>query len=115
MEVGHTAAKSGDSNFESNYTHVCANHFDAPDIVTACDFNINGDSVSLKRDKPTLKADAIPRNFEGLPSYLTKRKPRFHSSTMQPPCKQPRQSSCEELRASPTPCLDRTLTARKGV
>ncbi|KAH7969883.1 hypothetical protein HPB52_022404 [Rhipicephalus sanguineus] len=47
--------ESGDFNFESNYTRVCANYFDASDIVTAYDFNINGDSASLKRDKPTLK------------------------------------------------------------
>ncbi|KAH7944360.1 hypothetical protein HPB52_018660 [Rhipicephalus sanguineus] len=79
------------------------------DIVTAYDFNINGDSVSLKRDKPTLKADAVPRISEGLPSYLTKRKPRSRSSTMRPPCKRPRESSCEELRASPTPCLYRIV------
>ncbi|KAH7986705.1 hypothetical protein HPB52_024790 [Rhipicephalus sanguineus] len=53
--------ESGDFNFESKYTGVCANHFDASDIVTTHDFNINGDYVSLKRDKPTLKADAVPR------------------------------------------------------
>ncbi|KAH7982008.1 hypothetical protein HPB52_002598 [Rhipicephalus sanguineus] len=74
-----------------------------------------------KRDKPTLKADTVPRIFEGLPSYLTKRKPRSRSSTVRPPCKRPRESACEELRASPTPCLDRTVVrvvrkrpARKG-
>ncbi|KAH7943579.1 hypothetical protein HPB52_009245 [Rhipicephalus sanguineus] len=72
-------------NFESKYTRVCANYFDASDIITAYDFNINGDSVSQKRDKPTLKADTVPRIFEGLPSYLTKRKPRSRSSTVQPP------------------------------
>ncbi|KAH7984102.1 hypothetical protein HPB52_017073 [Rhipicephalus sanguineus] len=99
--------ESGDFNFESKYTGVCANHFDASDIVTTHDFNINGDYVSLKRDKPTLKADAVPRIFEGLPSYLTKRKPRSRSSTMRPPCKRPRESSCEELRALPTPCFYR--------
>ncbi|KAH7968184.1 hypothetical protein HPB52_006435 [Rhipicephalus sanguineus] len=74
-----------------------------------------------KRDKPTLKADTVPRIFEGLPSYLTKRKPRSRSSTVRPPCKRPRESACEEVRASPTPCLDRTVVrvvrkrlARKG-
>ncbi|KAH7935812.1 hypothetical protein HPB52_013867 [Rhipicephalus sanguineus] len=51
-------------NFESKYTRVCANHFNASDIITAYDFNINGDSVSQKRDKPTLKADTVPRIFE---------------------------------------------------
>ncbi|KAH7948372.1 hypothetical protein HPB52_020979 [Rhipicephalus sanguineus] len=107
--------ESGDFNFESNYTRVCANHFDASDIVTAYDFNINGDSVSLKRDKPTLKADAAPRIFEGLSSYLTKCKPRSRSSTIRPLCKRPRESSCEELRASPTPCLYRIVATRMGV
>ncbi|KAH7956558.1 hypothetical protein HPB52_010632 [Rhipicephalus sanguineus] len=108
-------------NFDSKYTRVSANHFDASDIITAYDFNINGDSVSQKRDKPTLKADTVPRIYEGLPSYLTKRKPRSRSSTMRPICKRPRESPCEELRASPTPCLDRTVVrvvrkrlARKG-
>ncbi|KAH7981726.1 hypothetical protein HPB52_000972 [Rhipicephalus sanguineus] len=108
-------------NFLSKYTRVCANHFDASDIITAYDFNINGDSVSQKRDKPTLKADTVPRIFEGLPSYLTKRKPRSRSSTVRPPCKRPRESACEEVRASPTPCLYRTVVrvvrkrlARKG-
>ncbi|KAH7977023.1 hypothetical protein HPB52_023205 [Rhipicephalus sanguineus] len=100
--------ESGDLNYESKYTRVCANHFDASYIVTAYDFNINGDAVSLKLHKPTPKADAVPGIFEGLPSYLTKRKPRSHSSTLRPPCKRPRESSCEELRASRTPFLDRT-------
>lgn len=107
--------ESGDFNFESKYTRLCANLFDASDIVTAYDFNINGDSVSLKSDKSTLKADAIPSIFEGLPSYLTKRKPRSPSSTMRPPCKRPRESSCEKLRASPTLCLYRIVATRMGV
>ncbi|KAH7967582.1 hypothetical protein HPB52_000145 [Rhipicephalus sanguineus] len=89
--------ESGDLNLESKYTRLCANHFHASDIVTAYDFNIKGDCVSLKCDKATLKADAVPRISEGLPSYLTKRKPRSRSSTMRPPCKRPRESSCEEL------------------
>ncbi|KAH7943687.1 hypothetical protein HPB52_009997 [Rhipicephalus sanguineus] len=77
--------------------------------------------MSQKRDKPTLKADTARRIFEGLSSYLTKRKPRSRSSTVRPPCKRPRESACEELRASPTPSLDRTVVrvvrkrlARKG-
>ncbi|KAH7956568.1 hypothetical protein HPB52_010668 [Rhipicephalus sanguineus] len=107
--------ESGVFNFESKCTRVCVNYYDASDIVTAYDFNINGDSVSLKRDKPTpKKADVVPRIIEGLPSYLpTKRKPQSRSSAMRPPCKRP--PSCEELRASPTPCLDRTVATRMGV
>ncbi|KAH7947631.1 hypothetical protein HPB52_014834 [Rhipicephalus sanguineus] len=107
--------ESGDFNFESNYTRVCANYFYASDIVTTYDFDINSDSASLKRDKRTLKADTAPTIFEGLPSYLTKRKPRSRSSTMRPLCKRPRESSCEELRAWPTPCLYRIVATRMGV
>ncbi|KAH8031091.1 hypothetical protein HPB51_012779 [Rhipicephalus microplus] len=105
--------ESGDFNFESKYTRVCAKHFDASDIVTTYDFNINGDAVSLERDKPTLKADAVPSIFGGLPSYLTKRKPRPRSSTNRSPRKRARESSCEteEQRASPTTCSDRTDAA----
>ncbi|KAH7981663.1 hypothetical protein HPB52_000462 [Rhipicephalus sanguineus] len=46
-------------NFESKYTRVCANHFDASDIITAYDFNINGDSVPQKRG-----TESVPRIFE---------------------------------------------------
>ncbi|XP_049524615.1 uncharacterized protein LOC125946158 [Dermacentor silvarum] len=63
--------EGGGFNFE------CAKHFDASDIVTAYNFNINGDAVSLEREQPTLKTNAIPRIFEGLPAYLTKPKPIF--------------------------------------
>ncbi|XP_075740982.1 uncharacterized protein LOC142788261 [Rhipicephalus microplus] len=110
---GALARESGDFNFESKYTRVCAKHFDASDIVTTYDFNINGDAVSLERDKPTLKADAVPSIFGGLPSYLTKRKPRPRSSTNRSPRKRARESSCEteEQRASPTTCSDRTDAA----
>ncbi|XP_075744392.1 uncharacterized protein LOC142803179 isoform X2 [Rhipicephalus microplus] len=105
--------ESGDFNFESKYTRVCAKHFDASDIVTTYDFNINGDAVSLEREKPTLKSDAVPSIFGGLPSYLTKRKPRPRSSTYRSPRKRARESSCEteEQRASPTTCSDRTDAA----
>ncbi|XP_070387518.1 uncharacterized protein [Dermacentor albipictus] len=51
--------KSGGFNFESKYTRVCAEHFDDSDIVTAYNFNINGDDVSLEREKPTLNTFAL--------------------------------------------------------
>ncbi|KAH8010009.1 hypothetical protein HPB51_024359 [Rhipicephalus microplus] len=97
----------------SGYRGTTEKHFDASDIVTTYDFNINGDAVSLERDKPTLKADAVPSIFGGLPSYLTKRKPRPRSSTNRSPRKRARESSCEteEQRASPTTCSDRTDAA----
>ncbi|XP_072143470.1 uncharacterized protein [Dermacentor andersoni] len=105
--------ESGGFNFESKYTRVCAKHFDASDIVTAYNFNINGDDVSLEREKPTLKTNAVPRIFEGLPAYLTKPKPRSRSSTVRPSRKRPRELSgtVEERRSSPTPCSDWTDAA----
>ncbi|KAH7939898.1 uncharacterized protein LOC119402248 [Rhipicephalus sanguineus] len=85
--------ESGGFNFDSKYTRVCAHHFHASDIVTAYDISINGVVVSLEREKPTLKADAVPRIFKGLPSCRT-RKPRTRS-----PRERPRE---------PSPCSDRT-------
>nr|XP_037279474.1 uncharacterized protein LOC119172463 isoform X2 [Rhipicephalus microplus] len=73
-------------SFESKYARVCEKHFDASDIVRADVCTVNGDIVSLPRERPRLVEDAVPRIFEGLPSYLSKPKQRSRA-TKGPPLK----------------------------
>ncbi|KAH8032558.1 hypothetical protein HPB51_026011 [Rhipicephalus microplus] len=79
-------------SFESKYARVCEKHFDASDIVRADVCTVNGDIVSLPRERPRLVEDAVPRIFEGLPSYLSKPKQRSRA-TKGPPLKRPRELS----------------------
>lgn len=85
--------ETGDFNFDSKYVRVCEKHFDDSDIIRADEFVINGEVVSLKRDKPLLKPNAVPRKFDGLPAYLTKPKQRSRTLTRSSPAKRRRESS----------------------
>ncbi|KAH7944738.1 hypothetical protein HPB51_028547 [Rhipicephalus microplus] len=95
----------GDFCFDSKYVRVCEKHFDDSDIVRADEFVVNGEKVSLPRDKPLLKPCAIPRKFDGLPAYLTKPKQRSRTLTRRSPAKRRRElSSCArktEVHAKP--------------
>lgn len=48
-------------SFDSKYTRLCEKHFDASDIVRADVCTVNGNIVSLPRDRPRLVEDAVPR------------------------------------------------------
>nr|XP_037273158.1 uncharacterized protein LOC119165068 [Rhipicephalus microplus] len=85
--------ETGDFCFDSKYVRVCEKHFDDSDIIRADEFVVNGEKVSLPRDKPLLKPCAIPRKFDGLPAYLTKPKQRSRTLTRRSPAKRRRESS----------------------
>lgn len=85
--------ETADFCFDSKYVRVCEKHFDDSDIVRADEFVVNGEKVSLPRDKPLLKPCAIPRKFDGLPAYLTKPKQRSRTLTRRSPAKRRRESS----------------------
>lgn len=72
---------------------VCEKHFDDSDIIRVDEFVINGEVASLKRDKPLLKPNAVPRKFDGLPAYLTKPKQRSRTLTRSSAAKRRRESS----------------------
>ncbi|XP_075738533.1 uncharacterized protein LOC142783810 [Rhipicephalus microplus] len=54
---------------------------------------MNGNIVSLPRDRPRLVEGAAPRIFEGLPAYLSKPKQRSRGLTKHLPVKRPRELS----------------------
>ncbi|KAH9383960.1 hypothetical protein HPB48_025907 [Haemaphysalis longicornis] len=67
-------------SFDSHHVRVCEKHFDTADVVWNDTFLVKGDVVSLRREKPKLRPDAIPRRFDWLPAYLRKPKPRSRST-----------------------------------
>lgn len=69
--------ETGGFSFNSKYVRVCKKHFDASEITRADEYVVKRDAVSLQRDKPILRPNAIPRKFDGLSAYLTKAKPRL--------------------------------------
>lgn len=85
--------ETGGFRFDSKHVRVCAKHFDHSDIIRADEFLVNGEVVSLKRDKPLLKPNAVPRKFDGLAANLTKPKQRSRTVTRRPPAKRRRESS----------------------
>lgn len=71
--------EGGRFTFDSPHTRVCEKHFDRTDVVWHDEFIINGEKVLHKRGKPKLREDAVPRIFNGCPSYLSTPKPRSRS------------------------------------
>lgn len=64
--------EAGGFSFESKNVRVCEKHFDASDVVRTDEHIVNGVVVSLQRERPRLRTNAVPRIFDGLPAYLTK-------------------------------------------
>ncbi|KAH9372325.1 hypothetical protein HPB48_001584 [Haemaphysalis longicornis] len=64
--------EAGGFSFDSQHVRVCEKHFDTADVVWNDTFLVKGDVVSLRREKPKLRPDAVPRRFDGLPAYLSK-------------------------------------------
>ncbi|KAH7961233.1 hypothetical protein HPB52_006030 [Rhipicephalus sanguineus] len=99
--------EADDFSFDSKHVHVCTKHFDSSDIIRTCDFMMNGDAVSLPRDKPRLRPNEIPRFDDSLQAYFTTPKPR--PRTVRRPIKRRREPSCAreavEVPALPTSTL----------
>lgn len=87
--------EAGGFNFESKNVRVCENHFDASDVVRTDEHIVNRVVVSLQRERPRLRTDAVPRIFDGLPAYLTKPKPRSRPAIQRQPAKRRREWSPE--------------------
>lgn len=87
--------EAGGFSFESKNVRVCEKHFDASDVVRTDEHIVNGVVVSLQRERPRLRTNAVPRIFDGLPAYLTKPKPRSRPATQRQPAKRRRELSPE--------------------
>uniref|UniRef100_A0A224Z7Q2 THAP domain containing protein n=1 Tax=Rhipicephalus zambeziensis TaxID=60191 RepID=A0A224Z7Q2_9ACAR len=85
--------ETGTFSFSSPNVRVCDRHFDKQDIIREDECVIQGTLVRLPRDRAKLKADAIPRLFEGLPAYLSKKKLAPRQLPHRQPVKHPRESS----------------------
>ncbi|XP_049525171.1 uncharacterized protein LOC125946373 [Dermacentor silvarum] len=102
-------------SFESKYFHVCEKHFDVGDIIRAEVCTVNGNVVSLPRDRPKLVEGAIPRIFQGVLVYLSKPKERSHAPTRRPPAKRRRvvSSNCAEAEVAAVATADVTDPAEE--
>lgn len=96
--------EAGGFSFDSQHVRVCEKHFDTADVVWNDTFLVKGDVVSLRREKPKLRPDAVPRRFDGLPAYLSKPKPRSRSTRVQPATKRRRLSSPDAIAEEILPC-----------
>ncbi|XP_040073275.1 uncharacterized protein LOC120845796 [Ixodes scapularis] len=59
---------------------LCDLHFDEQFIVRVFTHVINGQTVTIPRDRPVLTSDAIPTIFPNVPSYLSKKPPQKRKS-----------------------------------
>ncbi|KAH9371893.1 hypothetical protein HPB48_019337 [Haemaphysalis longicornis] len=96
--------EAGGFSFDSHHVRVCEKHFDTADVVWNDTFLVKGDVVSLRREKPKLRPDAVPRRFDGVPAYLSKPKPRSRSTRVQPATKRRRLSSPDDIAEEILPC-----------
>ncbi|KAH9367149.1 hypothetical protein HPB48_012083 [Haemaphysalis longicornis] len=96
--------EAGGFSFDSQHVRVCEKHFATEDVVWNDTFLVKGDVVSLRREKPKLRPDAVPRRFDGLPAYLSKPKPRSRSTRVQPATKRRRLSSPDAIAEEILPC-----------
>lgn len=84
-------------------SRICELHFDEQYIVRSFTHTINGETVTIPRDRPVLTSDAIPTVFPNLPQYLSKKAPqkrKTKTSTCGLPVKSPRHE------ASNAACVD---------
>ncbi|KAK8786961.1 hypothetical protein V5799_023266 [Amblyomma americanum] len=63
-------------SYESRHLRVCEKHFDPEDIIRHDVCVMDGDSVTLRRTKPQLKPDAVPRTTEVFPRSSSRPKAR---------------------------------------
>jgi len=57
-------------------TVICSRHFEQRFTITEDQFSVNGELVTVRRDRPKLTDDAYPSIFANVPSYLSTHVPQ---------------------------------------
>ncbi|KAH9375558.1 hypothetical protein HPB48_002543 [Haemaphysalis longicornis] len=80
MEKSYTAVGSWWFQLRKQNVRVREKHFGASDVARTDEHIVNGVVVSLQRERPRLRTDAVPTIFDGLPGLPDKAETAFPAS-----------------------------------
>ncbi|KAH9383615.1 hypothetical protein HPB48_025308 [Haemaphysalis longicornis] len=79
FEAWRRAVPRADKSLDAR-SALCEHHFDEQYIDRCFTHVIKGETVEIPRERPLLKADAVPTIFPNVPAYLSKKAPKKRTS-----------------------------------
>lgn len=108
FEAWRRAVPRADKSLDAR-SALCEHHFDEQYIDRCFTHVIKGEIVEIPRERPLLKADAVPTVFLNVPAYLSKKAPKKRTSRTST-CGLPTKIRREEPNVSAPACDEATAS-----
>lgn len=112
FEAWRRAVPRADKSLDAR-SALCEHHFDEQYIDRCFTHVIKGEIVEIPRERPLLKADAVPTVFPNVPAYLSKKAPKKRTSRTST-CGLPTKIRREEPSVSAPACDEATASLGAG-